>query len=65
MSEAICNITKQGQRTRMAFGLTSAAVAVIAAAVMLVLRVPSPWRLLVFLPAAGAGYGILQARAKT
>jgi hypothetical protein len=65
MSEPVCNITKQGERMRLRFGLVAAAVAVLAAVAMLVLRVPPLWRLVIFLPVAGAGYGILQARAKT
>jgi hypothetical protein len=65
MSGAVCNITRHGEQRRMRFGLLAAAVTVICGACMVVLGTPPLWRLLIFLPAAGAGYGIFQARAKT
>jgi hypothetical protein len=64
---AVCtpNIGLAGRRRRMRFGLIAVGIGVLTAAVVLVLRVPVLWRLVVLLPFWAGGTGIFQARDKT
>ena len=59
------NIGPQQQRKRMTFGLFAFAIAIGFAALLFLLDANVWWRVLLFLPFAGAGIGYFQARDKT
>ena len=59
------NIGPEGCRRRFRWGVAQLVIGTVLAAVLLVTGVPRMWRLAAFLPFAGAGAGIFQARAKT
>ena len=59
------NISAAGVRRRMRFGAVSAALTVLLAVSMIIARVRWFWCLAVFVPAALAGVGFLQAGRKT
>jgi hypothetical protein len=57
----VCNIGPAEIRKRMQGGWLGLAVTVVAWAVFLIFRVPAPWRLLLFFPAAIGATGFFQA----
>jgi hypothetical protein len=59
------NIGPQQQRRRMAFGVFAFAVGIGFAALLFLIDANAWWRVLLFLPFAGAGIGYFQARDKT
>ena len=59
------NIGRRGQWQRMRFGIIALVVAAGLGAALVFLHASHLLRLLVFVPAVVAGYGIFQAREKT
>lgn len=57
----VCNIGPAEIRRRQQSGWFGLAVTVLAWAAFFVFRVPAPWRLLLFLPAAAGATGFFQA----
>ncbi|MGC1376346.1 MAG: hypothetical protein WA821_08990 [Anaerolineales bacterium] len=64
---AVCipNISTEERLKRLRFGVIAFAVAIAILVVLMVTGVSSWWRLLLFLPFAGAGTGFFQWRDKT
>jgi len=56
-----CNISKEEEGLRLTAGWVGTALTVAAAVAFVALGVPAPWRLTLFLPAAMAASGFLQA----
>jgi hypothetical protein len=57
----VCNIGKAEIRMRARFGWIGLGVTIVLWAVFLIFNVPAPWRLFLFVPAAGGATGFLQA----
>ena len=57
----VCNIGPAEIRKRRQGGWFGAGATVLLWAALLIFRLPSPWRLTIFLPAAAAASGFLQA----
>ena len=57
----VCNIGHAEISQRLRFGWGGLAVTVVLAAVFFLFRIPAPWRLFLFLPAALGATGFLQA----
>jgi hypothetical protein len=57
----VCNISKEEEARRLATGWMGLGVAVALEAAFILFNVPAVWRLTLFLPAAGAASGFLQA----
>jgi hypothetical protein len=57
----VCNIGPAERRRRMQSGWVGLGVTILAWAAFLFFRVPAPWRLFLFLPAAVGASGFLQA----
>jgi len=57
----VCNIGAAEIRRRIRGGWTGLAVTIVLWAVFFIFRVPGPWRLFLFLPAATGAAGFLQA----
>lgn len=64
-AQCIANIGPRERRRRLVFGLVSLVVGALALAVLVALDVSRVWRLLLFVPFAGATVGYFQAREKT
>jgi hypothetical protein len=65
MSVDAVNIGPNETRRRRLIGIVMLVAGVAAAVFFVVAGVGRPWRLLLFLPFWMAGFGLLQARAKT
>ena len=59
------NLGPREQRKRFVFGLVMLVVGLAVSAVLISTDASPWWRLLVFIPFALAGHGLLQAREKT
>lgn len=58
----VCNIGPAERQHRRQLGLISGAAAIVFLVIMLATHAPRPWRLLLFVPIAGAASGLLQDR---
>ena len=58
----VCNIGPAERRQRRQFGFLSAFAAVVLAMILIATHASRPWRLLLFIPVAGAASGFLQDR---
>jgi hypothetical protein len=66
-STEVCpvNIGPKERHKRLVFGVVFLAVGIATAATLVVVDVPRPWRLAVFLPFSMGAVGVFQAREKT
>jgi len=65
MSDRVENIEARGIRRRRNAGIVMFAVGAAAAALLVILRAPHLWRILLILPFAAGASGVLQARERT
>lgn len=57
----VCNIGKAEINQRMRFGWIGVVSTLVIGALLYIFQVPAAWRLLLFIPAAGAATGLIQA----